>query len=66
MRKILIGLFSQGMEATLIHCDNQSCIKLFENLVFHDRSKHIDISYHHLRDCVQGSIVMLEYIPIEE
>ena len=43
MRKILVGLFGQQMDPTVICCDNQSCIKLSENPVFHDRSKHIDI-----------------------
>ena len=37
-----------------------------ENLVFHDRSKHIDIRYHFIRDCVQRGVVQLQYIPIEE
>jgi hypothetical protein len=29
--KLLIGLFDMGMEATMILCDNQSCIKMTEN-----------------------------------
>ena len=43
MRKILVGLFSSHLDPTVIYCDNKSCIKLSVNLVFHDRSKHIDI-----------------------
>src|ERR1700728_2319976 len=66
MRKILIGLFDQRMDPTVIYCDNQSCIKLFENPVFHDRSKHIDIRYHHLRDCVVKRIMLLQYVSTEE
>ena len=66
MRKILIGLFGHQMDLTVIHCDNQSCIKLSFNLVFHDRSKHIDIRYHHLRDFVQRRIMLLQYIPTED
>jgi hypothetical protein len=27
LRKLLLGLFRQELEATVIHCDNQSCIK---------------------------------------
>jgi hypothetical protein len=42
-RKLLTGLFDLEMEATLILCDNQSCIKMTENPVFHDKSKHIEI-----------------------
>jgi hypothetical protein len=43
LRKLLIGLFDLEMEATTILCDNQSCIKMTENPVFHDRSKHTEI-----------------------
>jgi hypothetical protein len=46
LRKLLAGLFDQELETTLIHCDNQSCVKLSDNPVFHDRSKHIEIKYH--------------------
>jgi hypothetical protein len=41
LRKLLTGLFDQEREATTILCDNQSCIKMTENHVFHDRLKHI-------------------------
>jgi len=44
MRKILVGLFGHMMDPNMICCDNQSCIKLFENPTFHDQSKHIYIS----------------------
>ena len=66
MRKILVGLFGSHLDPTVIHCDNQSCIKLSINHVFHDRSKHIDIWYHHIRDCVQQMIMLLQYIPMED
>ena len=52
LRKILSGLFECELEATVVHCDNQSGIKLSKNPVFHDQSKHINIRYHFLRDCV--------------
>jgi len=34
MRKIIVVLFGRKMDPTMINCDNQSCIKLFENLFF--------------------------------
>jgi hypothetical protein len=60
MRKILVGLFGSHLDLTVIYCHNQSCIKLSINPVFHDRSKHIYIWYHHLRDCVQQKIMLLQ------
>jgi hypothetical protein len=49
LRKLLSDLFSVELEPTVIHCDNQSCIKLSENPMFHDRSKHIEMRYHYVR-----------------
>ena len=63
MRNILVSLFGSQMDPTVIHCDNQICIKLSINLVFHDRSKHIYIWYHHLKYCVQRRVMLLQYIP---
>jgi hypothetical protein len=54
------------MSLTVIHCDNQSCIKLSENPMFHDRSKHIEIRCHFIRDWVQRGAVQLQYISIDD
>ena len=66
MRKVIPSLFGRQMDPKVIHYDNQSCMKLSVNLDFHDKSKHIDIWYHHLRDYVQRHIISLEYILREE
>ena len=66
LRKLLFGLFGQKLQPTIIHCDNQSCIKLSENPVFHDRSKHIEIRYHFIRDYIQRGAVKLQYISTDE
>ena len=66
LHKMFFGLFSQPLRPLVIYRDNQSCIKLMENPVFHDRSKHIGIKYHFIRDYVQKGAVKLEYIPIDE
>ena len=41
----MVDLFDMEPSPRIIQCDNQSCIKLSENPVFHDRSKHIEIIY---------------------
>ena len=62
LRKLISGLFSEKLETTIILCDNQSYIKLTENLVFPNRSKHIDLKYHYIRDMVQRNVIKLKYI----
>ena len=37
-----------------------------ENPVFHDKSKHIEIKYHYIRDMVQKGAVELQYVVTEE
>eukprot|EP00253_Pinus_taeda_P021849 PITA_21849 len=54
------------MKATKIMRDNRSCIKLSKNPLFHDRSKHIDIRCHFVRDCVQRGAGQLSYTPTGE
>jgi hypothetical protein len=59
IHKMLVGLFGQEKPPIIIHYDNQSYIKLSENLVFHDRSKNIDIRYHFICDWVHRGAVQL-------
>jgi hypothetical protein len=50
----------------MILCDNQRCIKMTENPVFHDRPKHIEICYHYIRNMVQRGALKLQYISTDE
>ena len=66
LRKMLVGLFGQELRPTVIFFDNRSCINLTKNPIFHNQSKHIEIRYHFIRDCVQQGAVKLEYISTDE
>ena len=66
IRKLLANLFKRPLKPTVIHCDNQSCIKLSANPVFHNRSKHIEIPYHYIRDMVDRGVIQLKYISTNE
>jgi hypothetical protein len=50
----------------MIYCDNQSYVKLSENPMFHDRTKHIEIKYYFLHDRVHRREVVLRYISTKE
>ena len=64
--KLRSGLFDIELDATSICCDNQSCIKLSVNPVFHDKSKHIGIKYHFIRDVVEKGTMKLHYVATNE
>jgi hypothetical protein len=60
------GLFDLEMEEIRIRCDNHSCIKMKDNHVFHEKSKHIEIWYHYIRDMVQRGAINLQYVGTDE
>ena len=66
LRKLLAGLFGQIPEPTVIHCDNQSCVQMSVNHVFHNKSKHIEIQYHFIHDMVQKGAIKLQYISTDD
>ena len=42
--------------------DNQPAIVLAKNPVLHYWSKHIDVKFHFLRDCVDGGQIVIEFV----
>ena len=48
------------LEKVPLLCDNESVVKLANNLVQHSRTKHIDIHHHFLRDHVAKNDISLE------
>jgi hypothetical protein len=59
----LLAEFKGTTPATVnLKIDSQSAIQLSKNPVFHDRSKHIDLRYHFIRDCIEENRVQLEFI----
>ena len=49
--------------SNLIYGDNQGSIALANNPEYHARTKHIDIQYHFIRECVQNNKIALTYCP---
>jgi hypothetical protein len=64
--KLVFGLFDPVLDLNMIYCDNQSCVNILENPVFHDRSKNIEIKYYFLHDKVQKGEMVLQCISIDE
>ena len=59
-------LFDLELEVTCIFYDNQSCVKFSKNLMFHNKSKHIEIKYHYIQDMVQREVVKVYYVKTNE
>jgi hypothetical protein len=49
-----------------IRADNQRVIALIKNPHLYDRSRHINIYYHHIRDLQEREKISIIYIPTDE
>jgi len=63
---LLAELKSEQRTTFLLKMDNQSTIALSKNPVFHDRSKHIDVRFHFIRECVGDGKMDIEHVRTEE
>jgi hypothetical protein len=66
MRRVLNELLHDQNDAMQIVCDNKSTIALSKNHVFHKQSKHIDTSYHFIRDLVNGKEIYVQFCRSKE
>nr|GFC44848.1 ribonuclease H-like domain-containing protein [Tanacetum cinerariifolium] len=63
LRNILRELYSPLSTATLVYCDNVSAVYLSANPVQHQRTKHIEIDIHFVRDMVQTGHIRVLHVP---
>ncbi|GKA28374.1 ribonuclease H-like domain-containing protein [Tanacetum coccineum] len=63
IRNLLLELHAPLTNATLVYCDNVSAVYLSTNLVQHQRTKHIEIDIHFVRDYVVSGQVRVLHVP---
>jgi hypothetical protein len=66
LARLLSNMTSIEIESLELRTDSQPAIALSKNSVFHDRSNHIDVCYHFIRDCVEEGRISLTHVAKEE
>lgn len=62
LRKLLTEITGQHIPPVTMYVDNKSALELMKNPVFHGRSKHIDIRFHFIRECVENGEIVVNHI----
>jgi hypothetical protein len=63
LRQLLVELHSPLSRATLVYCDNVSAVYLSTNPVQHQRTKHVEIDLHFVRERVAVGGVRVLHVP---
>ena len=62
LRSLLKEIGFEQLGPTPLMCDNRSAVLMVQNPVFHDRTKHIDVKYHYVRQ--QYKLKNIEMLPV--
>ena len=63
LRNLLCELLYPPLTATLVYCDNANAVYLSTNPVQHQRTKHIEIDIHFVRDKVAMGHIRVLHVP---
>jgi hypothetical protein len=66
LRNLISEITKQDPKPVTLFVDNNSAIALMKNPVFHGRSKHIDLKYHFIRECVERGQIVVKRVGTEE
>lgn len=54
------------MQPVQIYCDNTSTIKLAKTDAYRERTKHIDVRFHHIRDNIEKRQIAIDFISTQD
>ena len=60
-RRIFEDIGEKQNKGIVLYCDNKSAIAIAKNQVSHERSKHISIKYHFIREAQEKGKIQVHY-----
>ena len=66
LRRLLHSVRSPQLSPTTLYCDNQFAVRLVKNTIFHQKTKHIDIKCHKIRDAETDGHISITYVSTDD
>ena len=66
LRRLLENVLKKQDNPTVLYEDKQATMELTKNPKFHNRTKHIDVSYHYVREQVDNKNISVKYCRTED
>ncbi|XP_019089054.1 PREDICTED: uncharacterized protein LOC109127914 [Camelina sativa] len=66
LKGLLKDLGVESDQPITMHCDNKAAIHIATNSVFHERTKHIEVDCHKVREKIEEGVVLPCYTPSKD
>ncbi|XP_024187552.2 uncharacterized protein LOC112192448 isoform X2 [Rosa chinensis] len=66
LRNLLRDLGFMQKKAMPLYCDNKAAIEIAHNPVQHDRTKHVEVDRHFIKEKLDAQVILFPFVPTEE
>jgi len=66
LRTLLCDLGFEPKNAMQLYCDNRAAIDISQNPVQHDRTKHVEVDRHFIKEKVDANLISFPFVPTED
>lgn len=62
LRGLLVEIGFPQSNPTPLYADNTSAIQIATNLVYHERTKHVEVDCHYIREALDKGVITLPHL----
>ncbi|GJW69953.1 retrovirus-related pol polyprotein from transposon RE2, partial [Tanacetum coccineum] len=66
LKSVLLSLGIHQVKPMSLYCDNQAALNISQNPVFRERTKHIEVDCHYIRDELVSGNITAQYVSTKE
>ena len=66
IRSLLKDIEYEQKDAMKLYCDNKSAIEIANNPIQHDRTKHVKINKHLIKEKIEDGIIVFPFVKSEQ